>query len=61
MSEAIELLDRHRAAALLGISDRTLDRIEDLPRIRLSARRVAYRRSDLEKYIERRVEVRNAA
>ncbi len=61
MSDTIELLDRHRAAALLGISDRTLDRIEDLPRVRLSARRVAYRRADLERYVEQRLEVRKVA
>lgn len=61
MFDSLELLDRQRAAALLGVSDRTLDRITDIPRVRLSPRRVAYRRIDLEKYVEQRTETRNAA
>jgi len=61
MFDSLELLDRQRAAALLGVSDRTLDRITDIPRVRLSARRVAYRRADLERYVEQRTETRSAA
>ncbi len=61
MFDTLELLDRQRAAALLGVSDRTLDRLADIPRVRLSPRRVAYRRTDLERYIEQRTESRNAA
>lgn len=60
MSESIDLLDRKSAAALLKISDRTLDRLPDLPRVRLSARRVVYRRADLERYIEKRLEAATA-
>lgn len=47
-----ELLDRKEAASLLKISDRTLDRQTDLPRVKLTARRVLYRRSDLMAWIE---------
>ena len=61
MPDPIELLDRKRAAAFLGVCDRTLDRLVDLPRVRLSARRVAYKRADLERFIEQRTETRTAA
>jgi predicted DNA-binding transcriptional regulator AlpA len=47
-----ELLDRKEAASLLKISDRTLDRQTDLPRVKLTARRIVYRKSDLMAWIE---------
>lgn len=56
MSDSLELLDRNAAANLLGISNRTLDRLSDLPRVRLTERRIVYRRADIVKYIEQRVE-----
>lgn len=56
-----ELLDRKEAAAFCKISDRTLDRQTGLPRIKLTERRIVYRRSDLENWISARVETRSAA
>lgn len=51
-----ELLDRREASAFLKISDRTLDRLSDLPRIKIGGRRVVFRRSDLLAYVDRRIE-----
>lgn len=56
MSDSLELLDRNAAAKLLGISNRTLDRMFDLPRVRLTERRIVYRRADIVRYIEQRIE-----
>ncbi len=42
-----DLLTRKETAALCKISDRTLDRQNDLPRVQLTARRIMYRRSDV--------------
>ncbi|HQT62588.1 MULTISPECIES: AlpA family transcriptional regulator [unclassified Acidiphilium] len=56
-----DLLDRKQAAAFLKISDRTLDRIADLPRVRIGLRRVLYRRADLAAYVTRRIETQHAA
>lgn len=47
-----ELLDRKEAAAFCKISNRTLDRQVDLPRVKLTARRVVYRKSDLVAWID---------
>ncbi len=47
-----ELLDRKEAANFLKISHRTLDRQIDLPRVKLTARRVVFRKSDLLAWIE---------
>jgi hypothetical protein len=49
-----EFLDRKQAAALLKISERTLDRQSDIPRIRITARRILYRRSDLLAWVDAR-------
>ena len=43
-----ELLDRKEAANFCKVSERTLDRQTDLPRVKLPARRVVYCRSDLD-------------
>jgi predicted DNA-binding transcriptional regulator AlpA len=51
-----ELLDRKEAAAYCKISERTLDRQPDLRRIKLTARRILYRRSDLIEWINARAE-----
>jgi predicted DNA-binding transcriptional regulator AlpA len=49
-----EIVDRKEAAKFLKLSERTLDRQTDLPRVKLSVRRVGYRYSDLQKWIESR-------
>lgn len=41
------LLSRKEAAAFCKISERTLDRQTDLPRVNLTERRIMYRQSDL--------------
>jgi predicted DNA-binding transcriptional regulator AlpA len=56
-----ELLDRKEAAALCKISERTLDRQADLPRVKLTARRVVFRKSDLLAWIESKADGRRAA
>lgn len=61
MTHNDELLDRKQAAIFLKVSDRTLDRISDLPRIRIGERRICFRRSDLTAYLDRRTETRAAA
>ena len=52
MTHNDELLDRKEAASFCKVSERTLDRQTDLPRVKLTARRVVYRRSDLIAWIE---------
>ena len=47
-----DLLDRKEAAGLCKISERTLDRQKDITRIKLTARRIVFRRSDLLAWIE---------
>ncbi len=41
------LLSRKEAAVFCKISERTLDRQTDLPRVNLTERRIMYRQSDL--------------
>lgn len=53
MTTATELLTRHEAATFLKVSDRTLDRITDIPRVKIGGRRIVFRRADLESYVER--------
>lgn len=48
-----EFLDRQQAASLLRVSTRTLDRL-DVPKVKLGARRVIYRRADLVRFVEAR-------
>lgn len=55
-----ELLDRKGAAAFCKISERTLDRQTDLPRVKLTARRIVFRKSDLLTWIEARTTPRAA-
>jgi predicted DNA-binding transcriptional regulator AlpA len=45
------LLDRKEAAAFCKISERTLDRQINVPRVKLTARRIMYRQSDLLSWI----------
>lgn len=46
-----DLLTRKETAALCKISDRTLDRQNDLPRVQPTVRRIMYRRSDVVAWI----------
>lgn len=55
------LLTRAEAARMLKISDRTLDRFSDLPRVRVGRRRIMYRQSDIEAYIARQIETAQRA
>lgn len=55
-----ELLDRKEAARLLRVSPRTVDRIAQLPRIRVGCRRILFRRGDLDAYLEARTDPRAA-
>lgn len=52
MSE--ELLDKKESAKFCKISTRTLDRQADLPRIKLTARRIVFRKSDLLAWVNSR-------
>ena len=52
-----ELLDRREAAVFCKISERTLDRQPDIPRIKLTARRIVFRRSDLLAWIEAKAQI----
>lgn len=61
MKSEDELLDRDEAANLCRFSKRTLDRQTDLPRIKLTTRRVVYRRSDLLAWIEAKAAAHRAA
>ncbi|MGC9217235.1 helix-turn-helix transcriptional regulator [Acidithiobacillus sp.] len=54
MTAIDELFDRKGAATFCKISERTLDRQPDLPRVKLTARRIVFRKSDLQAWIERR-------
>ena len=56
-----DLLDRKSAAAFLQISERSLDRIPNLPRVRVGQRRILFRKSDLAEYVASRIETQNAA
>lgn len=49
-----ELLNRNEAAVFLKISTRTLDRQSDLPRVKLTERRIVYRKTDLLNWIQSR-------
>lgn len=51
-----DILNRKEAADFLKISTRTLDRQIDLPRVKLTQRRIVFRRADLVGWIERRAE-----
>ena len=42
-----KLLSKDEAAAALCVSKRTIDRLRDLPRVKLGSRRVAFRPSDI--------------
>jgi predicted DNA-binding transcriptional regulator AlpA len=55
MTQQIRILSKKEAAARLGISERTLDRVRELEmaRVQLSARRVGYREDGINSYIER--------
>jgi excisionase family DNA binding protein len=61
MTNHDELLDRKEAARYLHVSDRTLDRIGEIPRIKIGDRKIFFRRSDLANYIATRTEIRAAA
>ena len=56
-----DLLDRKEAARLCKISERTLDRQKDIRRIKLTARRIVFRRSDLVTWIESKAHPSTAA
>jgi hypothetical protein len=60
MMDEDELLDRKESAALLKVSVRTLDRQTDLPRVKLTQRRIMYRKCDLKALIKRKVSMREA-
>lgn len=49
------LLDRKEAAVFCKISERTLDRQPDLPRVKLTARRIMYRQSDLQSWVASKI------
>jgi len=55
-----ELFDRKTAADFCKISKRTLDRQADLPRVKLTERRIMYRKSDVLAWIGRKVSTRAA-
>lgn len=59
--EAIKVLNRRDAIAHIGMSDRTLQRLEATgdapPKTRLSEGRVGYRVSDIQKWLDARREV----
>ena len=54
MDDVDDLLDRKEAAALLRISARTLERLTGIPAIKVSDRRVVYRKGDLLDWIASR-------
>ena len=60
-TEAIKVLNRRDAIAHIGMSDRTFQRLEATgdapPKTRLSAGRVGYRVSDIQKWLDARREV----
>jgi predicted DNA-binding transcriptional regulator AlpA len=49
------LLTKDEAAAALCVSRRTIDRLKDLPRVRLTGRRIAFRPADLAAFAAARV------
>lgn len=61
MSSSTNVLSRKTTAKKLGVCERTVDRIPDLPRVRLSARRIGYRECDVDEYLARRLEIRKVA
>ncbi|MGC9272138.1 helix-turn-helix transcriptional regulator [Acidiphilium sp.] len=61
MTNTDELLDRKQAAKYLHVSDRTLDRIPEIPRVKIGDRRIFFRLSDLAGYVASRTEIRTAA
>lgn len=56
METPTPLLDKSEAAKFLKVSPRTLDRLHDIPRVRLSKNRVAFRAADLAAWAESRIE-----
>lgn len=54
-----ELLNRSQLAEYLGICLTTVDRL-DIPRIKLSARRFCYKKTDVDLWLENKKEVKNA-
>lgn len=56
MADATPLLDKKEAAQFLKISPRTLDRLHEIPRVRLTRNRVAFRAVDLAGWAETRLE-----
>lgn len=55
-SDPLAIETRETTAKLLGVSVCTLDREIDIPRVRLAARRYGYRRCDIAKWLEDRLE-----
>ncbi|GHV64388.1 hypothetical protein AGMMS49587_16670 [Spirochaetia bacterium] len=53
------VLTRKEAASFLKVCVTTLDRIEDLPRVKIR-RGVRFRRSDLDKWLDRQSQVAQA-
>lgn len=63
--ESVRVVDRMKACEIVGISDRTLDRMiargDAPPATKLSARRIGYRISDLKEWLDgRRQDVKAA-
>lgn len=56
-----DLMSRRDSADFLGVSERTLDRIPQIPRVKIGERRIMFRRSDLVDYVAGRTETRTAA
>jgi predicted DNA-binding transcriptional regulator AlpA len=63
--DAVRVLSRPETLRVLGVSDRTFDRIEYAgdgpPKTRLSTGRIGYRVSDLKAWLDRRREGTGAA
>ncbi len=56
MENHMPLLNKVEASKFLKVSSRTLDRLHDIPRVRLSKNRVAFRPADLAAWAESRIE-----
>jgi hypothetical protein len=56
MGDPTPLLTKKEAARFLKVSIRTLDRLHEIPRVRLSRNRVAFRAVDLEQWAVSRLE-----
>ena len=56
MADPAPLLDKKEAAQFLKISPRTLDRLHEIPRVRLTRNRVAFRVVDLAEWAAARIE-----